>query len=275
MQYLVIKKGKKGRLRDENFKERIRAGEGSRFRIVGDAPSKWGHTYKTVQNFYGDTYYLCVDDGNTKIETETIQTPAAEKKQKRDDLKKEKDVVPKKNKKREIDPLVQAKETTPVYTDKKVTLPDWFVNAENDVVRVATLRAASKYFEQIAKRTDGGGNEAKIVRALKNLSVEHFQKYLLDKKPDQKATLDLPSLKKALPGKGLQNEDYIAMLNILEQLADDKVKDEIDAAYLEDFEGDWDSAAVEVPNASLQNKKILVRSTGIFSKDLPLEVEVV
>lgn len=113
-----------------------------------------------------------------------------------------------------------SKRSIDIYGESRVVvdLPDWFINAKNDAVRVATLLEASKYFEQIAKRTDGGGNVKKIVDALKALNMEHFQNHLLKGKTDKQAVITLEGLKKALPGRAakLNNEDYLSILHILQ-----------------------------------------------------------
>lgn len=167
-------------------------------------------------------------------------------------------------------------ETETISQNKTVTLPDWFMKAENDAIRVATINQATKYFENFAKRTNGGGNEAKIVRALKALNPKHFQKYLLKKKPEGQATVNLDDLKKILPGQGLNDEDYIAVLNILEEVSDAKLEDTIDEKYLEEFNKKGKAQAIEIRNAALQNTTILVQTRGfIFNKDLPLKVDVV
>lgn len=247
-EYLVVKEDKTAHLRDKNFKERVRAGENNRFKVVGDAPSKWGYHYKTVEDRYGDQYYLCIDDGNTELQ--------------------------KRKKKKTLEQSKIAERAEMSSINKVVTLPDWFLSVENDAVRVATINHATKYFENLAKRTDGGGNEAKIIRALKTLNSEHFQEYLLKKKPKNRATVNLNDLKNILPGKGLNNEDYLAVLNILEELSDDQVTRRIDEKYLENFEKNGNLKAVEIRNAALQNQTILVQAKSFFVKDQLLEVRV-
>ena len=73
------------------------------------------------------------------------------------------------------------------------------MNAENDAIRVATINHATKYFQTFAKRTKDGGNEAKVILALKALNPEHFREYLFKKKPEKQATVNLDDLKNILP----------------------------------------------------------------------------
>jgi hypothetical protein len=64
-------------LRDTSFQKVRVARAGESFRIVGDAPVRWGLQYKEVEDKQGNRLYLCVNDGNN-VSVEKDFEPSAE-----------------------------------------------------------------------------------------------------------------------------------------------------------------------------------------------------
>lgn len=153
-------------------------------------------------------------------------------------------------------------------TNVTIDIPQWFIDADNDVVRVATINRISPYFGEFAKRTDRGGNEATVA---KQLSAKFVEKCLLSNKNGE-AQVTLQDLKEWFPGQNLNDEDYIALIANLDAMGD--VVDKLGKTELKQVRQSLKGVVKENKNAALQNDEIYYRARLGNGKDLPLKVKV-